>query len=47
MRNRGSTLVPLYDLCGETVQFQVTYPGRLKGWPRIALSRARKKHRRE
>ena len=29
---------PLYDLCGRTVQFRVSYPRNAKGWPRISLA---------
>ena len=29
---------PLYDLCGSTVRFNVSYPRNAKGWPRISLA---------
>jgi len=43
---------PLYELCGKTADFEVTYPrrpegGLLKGSPRIVLAAKRKKRRRK
>lgn len=43
---------PLYELCGKTADFEVTYPrwiegGQPKGSPRVILAAKRKKHRRK